>query len=127
MKNRAANDLLHNRPQPGVHQTSTTLSREFTGFFDRPRCHKCQVQFLLLLLTSDNGCLSCLYERYATKFWLRQFKGAIMTTAAMPRRRQEIENEEYRQRMLVNALAASFITLMIVSDYWIVNTLVQVS
>ena len=47
-----------------------------------------------------------------------------MTTAAMSRRR---ENEEYRQRMLVNALAASFITLMIVTGFWIVNTLVQVS
>jgi hypothetical protein len=48
-----------------------------------------------------------------------------MTTIAMPRRRQEIA--EYRQRMLVNALAASFVTLMIVTGYWIVNTLVQVS
>jgi hypothetical protein len=50
-----------------------------------------------------------------------------MSTVAMPRRREEIENEEYRQRMLVNALAASFITLMIVTGFWIVNTLVQVS
>jgi hypothetical protein len=50
-----------------------------------------------------------------------------MTTAAMPKRQQETESEEYRQRMVVNALAASFITLMIVSGYWIVNTLVQVS
>jgi hypothetical protein len=50
-----------------------------------------------------------------------------MTTAAMPTGRQEIENEEYRQRMVVNAVAASFITLMIISGYWIVNTLVQVS
>jgi hypothetical protein len=50
-----------------------------------------------------------------------------MTTVAMPRRRQEIENAEYRQRMLVNAVAASFITLMIVAGVWIVNTLVQVS
>jgi hypothetical protein len=50
-----------------------------------------------------------------------------MTTVAMPRRRQEIENEEYRQRMVVNALAAAFITLMIVTGCWIVNTLVQVS
>ena len=50
-----------------------------------------------------------------------------MSTVAMPRRREEIENEEYRHRMLVNALAASFITLMIVTGFWIVNTLVQVS
>jgi hypothetical protein len=50
-----------------------------------------------------------------------------MSTVAMPRRREEIENEEYRQRMLVNALAASFVTLMIVTGFWIVNTLVQVS
>jgi hypothetical protein len=50
-----------------------------------------------------------------------------MTTVAMPRRREEIENEEYRQRMVVNALAASFITLMIVTGFWIVNTLVHVS
>jgi hypothetical protein len=50
-----------------------------------------------------------------------------MTIVAMPRRRQEIENAEYRQRMLVNAFAASFITLMIATGYWIVSTLVQVS
>jgi hypothetical protein len=45
----------------------------------------------------------------------------------MPKGQQETESEEYRLRMLVNALAASFITLMIISGYWIVNTLVQVS
>jgi hypothetical protein len=50
-----------------------------------------------------------------------------MTVTAMPNRQQEMESEEYRQRMLVNALAASFITLMIVTGCWIVNTLVQVS
>jgi hypothetical protein len=50
-----------------------------------------------------------------------------MTVTAMPKGQQETESEEYRQRMLVNALAASFITLMIISGYWIVNTLVQVS
>jgi hypothetical protein len=50
-----------------------------------------------------------------------------MTTVAMPTRREEIENEEYRRRMVVNALAASFLTLMIVTGFWIVNTLVQVS
>jgi hypothetical protein len=94
---------------------------------DASHCHKCQLQFLLLHLTSNNGRVSCLYERYASRFWLIQFKGALMTTIAMPRRRKEIENEEYRQRMVVNALAASFITLMIVTGFWIVNTLVQVS
>jgi hypothetical protein len=56
-----------------------------------------------------------------------QFVGVRMTTVAIPRRRQEIENAEYRHRMLVNALAASFMTLMIISGCWIVNTLVQVS
>ena len=49
-----------------------------------------------------------------------------MTTVAMPRRRQVIENAEYRQRMLVNALAASFITLLIVTGYWVVTTLTGV-
>jgi hypothetical protein len=58
---------------------------------------------------------------------LKQFKGALMTTAATPRRRQEIDNEEYRQRMVVNALAATFLASMIVTGCWIVNTLVQVS
>ena len=29
--------------------------------------------------------------------------------------------------MLVNALAASFITLMMIGGYWVVTTLVQVS
>ena len=85
------------------------------------------VQFLLLHLTWNSRRISCLYKRYATEFWLRQFRSALMTIVAMPRRRQEIKNEEYRHRMLVNALAASFITLMIISGYWIVNTLVQVS
>ena len=42
-------------------------------------------------------------------------------------RRQEADNAEYRQRMVVNAVAASFITFMIVTGVWIVNTLVQVS
>jgi hypothetical protein len=50
-----------------------------------------------------------------------------MTTVAMRRNRQEVENAEYRQRMLVNALAASFITLMMIGGYWVVTTLVQVS
>jgi hypothetical protein len=50
-----------------------------------------------------------------------------MTTVAMPSRRQEIEDAEYRHRMLVNALAASFITFLVVGGYWIVSTLVHVS
>jgi hypothetical protein len=51
-----------------------------------------------------------------------------MNVVALPRRERKIEADaEYRQRMLVNALAASFITLMIVTGFWILNTLVQVS
>jgi hypothetical protein len=50
-----------------------------------------------------------------------------MTTMAMPRGHKEIENAEYKHRMLVNAVAASFITFLVVSGYWIVATLVQVS
>jgi hypothetical protein len=51
-----------------------------------------------------------------------------MTAVALPRRHRKVEADaEYRQRMLVNALAASFITFMIVTGFWIVNTLVQVS
>jgi hypothetical protein len=53
--------------------------------------------------------------------------GANMTVIAMPRRRQEVEKDEYRQRMIANALAASFITLMMIGGYWVVTTLVQVS
>jgi hypothetical protein len=41
----------------------------------------------------------------------------------MPRRQREAENEEYRQR--INALAASFITLMMIGGYWVVTTLVE--
>jgi hypothetical protein len=33
------------------------------------------------------------------------------------------ERAEYRERMLVNVLAASFLTLLIISGYWIVTTL----
>jgi hypothetical protein len=33
---------------------------------------------------------------------------------------------EYRHRMLVNALAATLITFLIVSGYWMVNTLTGV-
>ena len=50
-----------------------------------------------------------------------------MTVITMPRRQREAENEEYRQRMIVNALAASFITLMMIGGYWVVTALVEVS
>jgi hypothetical protein len=36
------------------------------------------------------------------------------------------ERAEYRERMLVNVLAASFLTLLIISGYWIVTTLTGV-
>jgi hypothetical protein len=45
----------------------------------------------------------------------------------MPRKRQEVEESaEYRQRMLVNAVAASFITLLMIGGYWVVTTLAGV-
>jgi hypothetical protein len=44
----------------------------------------------------------------------------------MPRKRQVDESAEYRQRMLVNIIAASFITLLIISGYWVVSTLAAV-
>jgi len=51
-----------------------------------------------------------------------------MNVVALPRQHRKDEADaEYRRRMVVNALAASFITLMIVGGVWIVNTLVQVS
>jgi hypothetical protein len=49
-----------------------------------------------------------------------------MTVVTM-RRRQEIENEEYRQRMLVNAIAATFVTFLMVAGYWVVTTLAGVA
>jgi hypothetical protein len=49
-----------------------------------------------------------------------------MTTVAMRTNRQEVENE-YRQRMLVNAVAATFITFLIVAGYWVVTTLAGVA
>jgi hypothetical protein len=49
-----------------------------------------------------------------------------MTIIAMPVRRQEVEDAEYRHRMLVNAFAASFITLLMVAGYWVVTTLTGV-
>jgi len=39
--------------------------------------------------------------------------------------REEAELE-HRQRMLANAIAASFVTLLIISGYWIVSTLTGV-
>jgi hypothetical protein len=48
-----------------------------------------------------------------------------MTTVAM-RRNREVENEEYRQRMLVNAIAAIFVTFLVVAGYWIVTMLAGV-
>jgi hypothetical protein len=50
-----------------------------------------------------------------------------MTVLAMPRKRREVDQrDEYRQRMLVNAIAASFITLLMIGGYWVVTTLVGV-
>lgn len=47
-----------------------------------------------------------------------------MTAVTTPKERREIEQRaEYRQRMLVNVLAASFITLLMISGYWMVVTL----
>ena len=90
-------------------------------------CHKSHFRSSSLRLTESSRLISCLYERYATQFRLKQpVIEAFMTTVAMPRRRQDIENAEYRQRMLVNALAASFITLLIVTGYWVVTTLTGV-
>ncbi len=51
-----------------------------------------------------------------------------MTVVAMPRRHRKVEADaEYRQRMLANAVAAAFITFMIITGYWVVTTLAQVS
>jgi hypothetical protein len=46
-----------------------------------------------------------------------------MTTAGMRGNRQEVENEEYRQRMLVNTIAATFVTFLMVVGYWVVTRL----
>jgi hypothetical protein len=48
-----------------------------------------------------------------------------MATIAM-RTSSQAENEEYRQRMLVNAVGATFITFLVVAGYWIVTTLTGV-
>ena len=53
-----------------------------------------------------------------------------MTVIAMPSRRKrppEVdEREEYHQRMLVNLVVASFITVLIIGGYWVVSTLAGV-
>jgi hypothetical protein len=53
---------------------------------------------------------------------------ANMTLVAIPgtRKRQDDERDEYRQCMLVNAIAASFISLPMIGGYWVVTTLVGV-
>jgi hypothetical protein len=52
---------------------------------------------------------------------------ANMTTIAMLRQREEVDaSAEYRHRMLINALAASFITFLMVTGYWVVTTLTGV-
>jgi hypothetical protein len=49
---------------------------------------------------------------------------AMPRKTAMPRERQQVDQSaEYRHRMLVNALAASFIGLLMISGYWVVSTL----
>jgi hypothetical protein len=53
--------------------------------------------------------------------------GAIMATVAMPSRQKDAENAEYNHRMVVNAIAASFVTFLVAGGYWIVSTLVKVS
>jgi hypothetical protein len=49
-----------------------------------------------------------------------------MTTAAMPRRSREEVNAEYRERMIVNAVAATFVSFLIAAGYWIVSTMATV-
>jgi hypothetical protein len=49
---------------------------------------------------------------------------AMPRKTAMPREGQQVDQSaEYRHRMLVNALAASFIGLLMISGYWVVSTL----
>jgi hypothetical protein len=49
-----------------------------------------------------------------------------MTAVAIGNSRQEVNSEEYRQRMLVNAVAATFISFLMVAGYWVVTTLAGV-
>jgi hypothetical protein len=77
-------------------------------------------------LDSENKVLvSCLYGIYATKYDIcSTFDGGDMTMVDLTRARQEVEeNAEYRQRMVVNLVAASFITFLTLTGYWVVNTL----
>jgi hypothetical protein len=53
-------------------------------------------------------------------------KGQTMTAIQLTRHRPDVEieeNEEYRHRMLVNALATFFITVLMITGFWVVNTL----
>jgi len=44
--------------------------------------------------------------------------------AVMTRESQQVEESaEYRQRMFLNALATAFITVLIITGYWVVSTL----
>jgi hypothetical protein len=94
-----------------------TIRRSSTKWHDAAGNH--------LRLTPDKRKILCLYDFYATQFWLSQsWIEGIMTAITTPKERREIEERaEYRQRMLVNALAASFITLLMISGYWMVITL----
>jgi hypothetical protein len=49
-----------------------------------------------------------------------------MTTSAMPRMSREDENAEYRERMIVNAVAATFVAFLMAAGYWVVSTLTTV-
>jgi hypothetical protein len=47
-----------------------------------------------------------------------------MTMVDLTSARQEVEqNAEYRQRMVVNLVAAAFITFLTITAYWVVSTL----
>jgi hypothetical protein len=49
-----------------------------------------------------------------------------MTVIQLTRHRRHVEteeNEEYRHRMLVNIIATFFITALMITGFWVVNTL----
>jgi hypothetical protein len=47
-----------------------------------------------------------------------------MTVVKMTRvRREAEENAEYRHRMRVNMVATFFITILVITGYWVVSTL----
>jgi hypothetical protein len=49
-----------------------------------------------------------------------------MTVVGMTKARQEAEERtEYDHRMLVNFVAASFMTLLMITGYWVVSTLAE--